>query len=360
MLKIALPHPKQSLDAANAAGGFVWWYADLRGASGEGVVLIWSLGLPFLPDARNGVAAVTRPAVSIAHYINGQQRLYLLQDYEQGDADLDVSTGSGRIGASQYEVSMEGDQVVLEVFIDEPLPSSTDRLRGHLKLEGPRTRIPDSDLINTAPLHLWVPQTLSATGRAVLRYGDHEHRIEGSAYFDSNVSDTPLHEQGIRSWRWGRISFTSTTLVYYEVEEPQGVQRYLYHQAPTGPMERVPGRLGFSAEKRGIYGLRTPHEIIVASASTSVWAKTETLVEDGPFYSRALLVATNEHGETGRGYSEVVVPENIDRPWQRPLVRMRTHQIGRSNSRFLPLFNGPREGRTGRVLSSFWGRQMSA
>ena len=30
--------------------GFAWWYLDVVDAEGTGLVLIWSFGLPFLPD----------------------------------------------------------------------------------------------------------------------------------------------------------------------------------------------------------------------------------------------------------------------------------------------------------------------
>ncbi len=286
--------------------------------------------------------------------------MYLLQNYGEEEADLDLQTGSGKIGQSSYEVTSKGEDVSVRLELDEPLPSSMDRLRGHIHLIGPSTSIPRSTSDGSSRHHLWAPRTLRARARAELNYAGVQHTIDGSGYFDSNVSDTPLHEQGIRSWRWGRISFEDRTFVFYEVEEAEGLKRYLYEQSPNGPMKRLPGRLAFTDERRGLYGLRTPHEVLLSSPSASVWARTEHLVEDGPFYSRSLISAVDENGAEGRGFSEVVIPDKIDRPWQRPLVRMRTHRVGGSNSLFLPLFNGPREGRTGRVLASLWGRPLSA
>jgi len=36
-----------------APGGFAWWYLDALDARGDGLVVIWSFGLPFLPGYRS-------------------------------------------------------------------------------------------------------------------------------------------------------------------------------------------------------------------------------------------------------------------------------------------------------------------
>ena len=71
-----------------------------------------------------------------------------------------------------------------------------------------------------------------------------------------------------------------------------------------------------------------------------------SLVDDGPFYLRFLVDAEDGvNGCRGRGFAERVVPANVDRPWQRPFVRMRTFATDGDNSMWLPLFSGPRSGR---------------
>lgn len=352
MLEVAEPNPKQTMDAASAMGGFLWWYADLRASSGEGLVVIWSLGLPFLPGARENAAASGRPAVSVAHYAGGRQQLYLLQEYKCEDARLDVLTGDGVVGRSSYRTLKQGSDVELRITLNEPIPSSTDRLLGEIQVKGPSSQLSlDSP---QGAHHIWTPKTVHAKGRATLSYGGQSHQIEGSAYFDSNVSDTPLHAQGISSWRWGRLTFPKYTLVYYEVEETDGVRlRYLYRQSEEGGIARVPGRLNFSRTARGFYGLDSPREVTIGGPDLSIWATSRVLLEDGPFYSRGLLTAKDQNGDDGFGYSETVAPGRIDRAWQRPLVRMRTHQVGRNNSLFLPLFNGPRNNRAERLFSGF-------
>ena len=61
-------------EALTAPGGFVWWYLDLTDGAGNGVVLIWSFGLPFLPgyaDAARkgqGQSPASRPSLNVAVY----------------------------------------------------------------------------------------------------------------------------------------------------------------------------------------------------------------------------------------------------------------------------------------------------
>ena len=87
---IGLSHTSSLLanSALNSKGGFTWWYLDLIDKHGNGAVIIWSFGLPFLPEyaskARNGVAveAKTRPSLNISLYQNFKPSFYLLQEYE--------------------------------------------------------------------------------------------------------------------------------------------------------------------------------------------------------------------------------------------------------------------------------------
>jgi hypothetical protein len=72
-------------------------------------------------------------------------------------------------------------------------------------------------------------------------------------------------------------------------------------------------------------------------------------VDEGPFYLRFLVDAATRENQRGRGIAEQVAPEQVDRSWQRPFIRMRTHATAAPNSIWLPLFSGPREGRSRRL-----------
>jgi hypothetical protein len=254
------------------------------------------------------------------------------------------------MGQSRYQSSPRGLDTELVIDLDEPMPATSSRLQGHVVIRGRSVQLPPATGKTT---HVWTPQTLHAQGEAHLSYGGAEHQLKGSAYVDSNISAQPLHAQGIESWRWGRVSFTDYTLVYYDVEESDGSRlRYLYRQGQDGALERVRGRLNFGQFKRGTYGLSAPKSASIIGKTERVLIENTFTVEDGPFYQRSLSRAVDENGNEGLGVSEVVVPDQVDKPWQRPLVRMRTHTVGGSNSPFLALFNGPRANRNQRLLRS--------
>ena len=80
-------------------------------------------------------------------------------------------------------------------------------------------------------------------------------------------------------------------------------------------------------------------------------------IDDGPFYLRHTLRAgvTNASARTS-GFLEVVDVGRIDRPWQRPFVRMRvTPKTPAATSLWHPLFAGSRAGRAGRQLGWLTG-----
>src|SRR5687768_10564437 len=76
-----------------APGGFLWWYADLVDERGNGLVCIWSFGLPFLPGyasaSRRGTPQLPeeRPSFNIAVYERGKLVCYLLQEYEPSEVE---------------------------------------------------------------------------------------------------------------------------------------------------------------------------------------------------------------------------------------------------------------------------------
>jgi hypothetical protein len=260
---------------------------------------------------------------------------------------VDPLSGSARIGSSQITLVEDGEDVRLQAQIDEPLSGTSDRLMAHLDLYGSRFVI---DGPPTRSSHLWSPRTVDASGSMQLQCGDVHEEVKGSAYFDSNASSQPLQEQGISSWRWGRVRFPDGTLVFYEVEKNDGSKQALaFFQDFKGG--RVDGlQLHFRDSRRGAYGVLSPRTLRVEGAGRSYLVECEHLVDDGPFYQRFLLTALDPTGQVGSGVGEVVLPPLIDLPWQRPLVKMKTFVVGGDNSMWLPLFTGNRETRRRRML----------
>lgn len=346
-----------NLDGARAAyespGGFVWWYVDLVDGFGNGAVVIWSFGLPFLSGSRHLPEARHRPALNVATYRRGRPDFYLLQEYPQGQVDIDLATGAGRLGKTTFDVSESESHVRLLVDLDLEVPHQAQRVKGRLTLSGARPALPDS----SGASHTWTPRTTLATGNMTLE-GEGEHfLLQGRGYFDSNFSRQPLHQQSIESWCWGRVGFEDETLVFYDIQmEDDSVRRHLFRQG--GPSRRDLMRLSVdsfhsSDFRRSTYGVRSPRTFTIDTPLGDYRVSAVGLVDDSPFYQRFLLTGTRPDGEEGYGVSEVVVPARLDRPWQRPFVRMRTHAVGKENSPFLPLFTGARDSRISRLARTF-------
>jgi hypothetical protein len=87
----------------------------------------------------------------------------------------------------------------------------------------------------------------------------------------------------------------------------------------------------------------------------------ESVVDEGPFYLRFLISGIDpETGEHGCGVAETVVPDRIRIPWMNPLIRMRRHRVGGSNSIWVPLFCGSRRDRIARLLRHWGSKQRKA
>ena len=85
---IVLDHPNAPICSSviHQPGGFAWWYAELLDDKGNGMVLIWSFGLPFLPgyksanDSGKPETPLSRPSLNVALYEAGEPSFYLLMN----------------------------------------------------------------------------------------------------------------------------------------------------------------------------------------------------------------------------------------------------------------------------------------
>lgn len=351
MIALTSPSPAALLEVLNESTGFLWWYADLTTPAGDGLVLIWSLGLPFLPDRAEAQRPAGRPALSLATYRNGRSDFYLLQDY--GRAACPVSIGSDRLGGGRlcqtiFRTVVRDEELELHVELDEPVPGSSGHLTGSFTLSGKAYPAPTAD---TEAVHLWAPLAVHASAQASLVLGTERIELSGAGYFDSNFSRAPLADQGIARWLWGRVAFADLTLAYYRTEMDDGrvVTRIVVQEA-AGPVAVVSTPLRLGRARRGLFGLVSPRQIALSVGDREVTLDLGSPVEDGPFYQRFLVRGRDASGHTGHGIAELVAPGKLDVPWQRPLVRMRTHVVGGRNSFWLPLFSGFRARRLQRLL----------
>jgi hypothetical protein len=355
MLTIDLGQP--SADAVTELlelpGAFLWWYADLATEDGAALVLIWSLGLPFLPGSRAGSAPMARPALSLGVYRDGRPDFYLLQDYARGPRAMLDASGSGSLGGTTFAVAEAHGTLTLTATLDEPIPASRERVSGQIKWVGSSARVPVG---RAESVHHWSPRSCSATGSASLLVGQRCIELRGSGYFDANFSRAPLVAQGIRQWLWGRVAFARRTVVFYQTCFDGGeVQTWLLEQPRGAGLRPLAGTLRWGASQRSLYGVRAPRALHLDTEAGSFAVALSAPVDDGPFYQRFLATTRAPCGEAGRGLAELVVPNNIDQRWQRPFIRMRTHCVGGHNSAWLPLFSGSRAGRISRLLRGSFG-----
>jgi len=124
----------------------LWWYFDLVDAHGQGMVLIWSYGLPFLPGIASAarrdrpLLPSTRPAINIVFYQHGAPVFYLLQEYPPEQTEWDGLRW--RIGDNHMTATLHTHQdddikrLVTDLPFRCPVPGSTQPLIGQLRVEG--------------------------------------------------------------------------------------------------------------------------------------------------------------------------------------------------------------------------------
>lgn len=332
-----------------SARGFSWWYADIVGTPGNGVVLLWARRLPFVPDANTGASAPF--AIALAVYRDGEEHFYALQC--SPEQLVRSSPGEIRIGQSCFRVSARHGAVSLRADLDLVLPGS-GRVGGVLELDGPRL-----ELCGSGQSRLdWLPVTAAASGRASLEWEGGAFDLSGRAYFDGNAARAPLPELGIEDWRWGRIAMPSRELVYFQLTPAAGRP-----DAPTVLSIDRDGRARFAAQASarftdaapGWFGLRRSRRASLDLDGEEVQIDFDHQVEDGFFYQRYLAFAHSSSGESGHGVAERVVPGRLGAAWHRPLVEMRVDREGVAPSMWFPLFSGARSGRVSRLFASWRG-----
>lgn len=354
-------------------GGFLWWYLDLVDDDGNGLVVIWSYGLPFLPGyasaARRGTPQKPgdRPSLNVSVYRKGELDFYLLQEFDPKEVQwqADENGDSWRFGRSTLHSTVEGGQraVTLDLLLDVPTLGEKARIvvesqgpgccNGNGHHPGQRTR---SESIS---FHDWTPILCACSGTAVVEVGDSRSRISGRLYHDRNGGSVPLHDLGIDSWIWGRVALEGRDFIYYVLDGEEGEEEALFLTIDhSGAIQRLTNcRLRRDRPKKNLGGLRWwPSMTIEVNGDDWLEIEHQDVVDSGPFYLRSVLRASDHRGGSFRGIAEVCEPDRVDMARHRPLVKMRVHHREELNSMWLPLFVGPRRGRVSRLLRSFVGR----
>lgn len=354
LLHIAPPTHVLPPETLDTPGGFAWWYADILDDDGNGVVAIWSYGLPFLPGyaaaARAGAPQIprTRPSINVSVYRDRRMVCYLLQEFPEGASTWDGD--EWRFGDTTVTSTSKDGRRVLSIDLDCPLPATVERLRGRIEIAGAE-RSASNDAA-WGGLHDWSLLTAGAAGRCELRVGAERFVVQGRGYHDCNGGRVPLHDTGIREWTWGRLpSAGGTDRIYYVLWPNDGPpEAHGYAFGHDGAFTRVPIDVSVERSGRGRAGLTHPMRLVMRHDG-HLWldVSTDGVVDDGPFYVRHFVRSAT--GELGLG--EFCRPDRVDLAMHRPLVRMRVHCVGGENSMWLPLFTGPRRGRLSRLLAQW-------
>jgi hypothetical protein len=351
-------------------GGFVWWYLDMVDESGDGLVLIWSFGLPFLPGyasaARRGAAPrpCERPSLNLSIYRGGELDFYLLQEFEAGDAIWEEGGDVWRFGGSELRAGLEDGVRTLEADLDCEVPGSDGRLRGSVRVEGPACS-PSRGEPLTLPVHDWTPLMGPGRGEADLSVdtpdgpgeserGEAEYSLRGRAYHDRNGGRKPQHELGMEHWLWGRVPLPDEERIFYLMwphngGAPQALGLEIDRAGTIHRRRDLTLELG--APRFGRAGMPYWKSLHLRSEGRP-WldVRYTDVLDDGPFYLRFLIEAEAAKGATARGLAEACRPDRVDRDLMRPLVRMRVHRVDGKNSMWLPLFTGPKRGRLRRLV----------
>jgi carotenoid 1,2-hydratase len=272
------------------------------------IVIIALLGNPFSPAyARARAAGVTTPAsfssLNVAIYGRGAH----VWSLRERVADYTQNVSSLQIGPN----SMEWDNDVLVVRIDERTTPFGRPVRGTIRVTPqamPGLALP----LDAAGRHTWWP--VAPVSRIDVQMSEPALRFEGHGYHDANAGDAPL-EADFRGWSWARARDGDRALVTYDVVDKQGARRthaFAVGEGVTALDEIAPLRL-----PRGRWGVDRH-----IAADRGATAQIVRSLEDGPFYTRA-MVRTTLGGRPVVALQETLSAERLTRAWVRFLTGFR-------------------------------------
>ena len=356
MLHLDNPHAQPD-PRTIAAGGFLWSYAEVMDANGNGIVAIWSWGLPFLPgiasSARLGhpVAPSTRPSFNLAVYERGKQVAYVLK--ERRPAEVRQLANGWRFGDTVIETTGTDAQRTLRICVDEPVPHGHDRIRGEIVLTGVVPRVTPQPLVD-GPAHAWTPLLGVAQGRVSLQTDSWQFACEGAGYHDRNQSPVPLHELGLDTWFWCRAQVGDTLRIAY-VLWPRGDKppRTVGLELSAAGDVRVLDEVIPVIDRAGVtwFGMPDLRRVCLMHAGEP-WLDLTLgqYLDHGPFYIRAVPEVSAGGLSVHGASAEVIVPDRIDLDVHRWMVQMRVAPAHGAGDPMLAWFQGPHAHRLERLV----------
>ena len=213
------------------------------------------------------------------------------------------------------------DRLVAEIdertiFVHPAAPYSR-RVRGRVVLHpeaSPGLELP----IDASGAHRWWP--VAPLARIEVDLPEPGVRFSGHGYHDANAGDVPV-EASFRTWNWSRARTPEGALLTYDVEALAGAGRSLVLKvSPVGEVEPLESSRATPLPRSG-WGLPR-----IARADPGERASVVRSLEDGPFYSRA-LVETRLGGHRVVAMHETLAAQRLRNPLVRRMTAFRLRSV---------------------------------
>ena len=279
------------------------------------IVVIALLGSPFSPTyAKARAAGVTMPwsfsALNVAIY-GRDVRVWSLRERA---AHCVHNANCLRFGPS----TMAWENEALVVRVDERTTPFGRPVRGTIRIT-PQVAPGPALALDTAQRHTWWP--VAPVARIAVDMREPALRFEGHGYHDANAGDAPL-ESDFRGWSWARARDGDRALVTYDVMEARGTRRtHAFSIGAAGEGVTLLEDISPTPLPKGRWGVARH-----IAADCGADARIVRSLEDGPFYTRA-LVSTRLGGRPVVALQETLSAERLARSWVRFLTGFRMGKV---------------------------------
>ena len=136
MIKLGHRDDPFDLNLMQSVGSFTWWYVDLVDSEGNGAVLIWFAGLPFLPLKSLKRLPEELSGLTLSIYRDHKLDFYAFQTYPTDSFTINHEQSQWRVGDSLLKMTLQEDQITFNADLNIPFEGSQKPFLGQLQLEG--------------------------------------------------------------------------------------------------------------------------------------------------------------------------------------------------------------------------------
>ncbi len=222
---------------------------------------------------------------------------------------------SSSLAIGKNSVSWVGDQLVVD--IDERTTPLGRPVRGKIIVH-PEAHTGLELCLDDRNEHRWWP--IAPLARMEVDFAEPGVRFSGHGYYDANAGDVPL-ESTFEEWSWSRARTNDGALLTYDVTPSSGSKSSLAFQISSrGEIEKL-DQLVQAPLPRTRWGLAREARV---EANSEV--RVLRSLEDGPFYSRA-LIETHVGGAPVIAMHETLAAHRLRRGIVRILTEFRMRRI---------------------------------